>query len=68
MFRNENGSWILNDDEMNQVSIWALEAADNFGRAQLFGLRDQAKREADKIFDELYSSGYYTAYHLVIKY
>lgn len=58
MKRQKNGIWKLTDDEMNEISIFAKEAARSFGNLYP-GFSQSAKTLGDKIYKILDDAGVY---------
>lgn len=59
MLRQQNGTWILSDDEMSLFALYACVAKETYEEDGCMCLFKQAKYYQDKIFQILESAGYY---------
>lgn len=59
MRRYPDGTWILNDDEMNLIAIWASEVSVRFNDEEMYGFAQEASFIEEDIYNTLKESGYY---------
>ena len=59
MTRQKNGIWKLTDVEMNLVSIWAQEAAEQYERLGVYALANDARDQGKAIYEALEAAGLY---------
>lgn len=59
MIRNNDGTWILTDNEMNTVSLYLIEAYESYCRRGRDAIGADAEKIASIIYEKLAIAGYY---------